>query len=446
MTGDGRDWLGDDGGMPSDRGASPGFGAAPGLYGSRCPGDPAGRPNGYGQRSFEQPGQGACGPGRAADGAGLAGAPDSGRRADDGLFLPGFADDSADGDAKRPGRSRGRWLPPLISVIVLVIVVVLVGRYAYDAYSARHANYTGAGTGKVAVKVKSGDTATTLAPELISLGVIKSADPFVAAAKNSTSLTGLEPGNFLLHRHMNAALAYALLVNPRSRIQRTVSITDGLRLSQILAKLSQQTGKPVSQFTAALTSKALGLPSYANSSAEGYLYPAEYEIPPGTSALGVLQDMVRRFQQEARVLGLAQSARAARLTEGQVITEASLLEVEGIPRYYPMIARVIDNRLSTGMKLELDSTVLYALHKTGFHLSAAQLQYPSRYNTFLHGGLPPGPIDNPTEAAIQAALHPASGNWLYFVTVNPATGLTRFTSSSAQFAQFQAQCKAHKAC
>jgi UPF0755 protein len=325
-------------------------------------------------------------------------------------------------------------------------VVIFVGSYFYDAYNARHANYAGQSTGKVSVVVNSGDTAATLAPRLISLGVIKSADPFIAAAKNSTSPVGLEPGTFLLHKHMNAALAYALLVNPKSRIQSTVQITDGLRLTQILADLSKQTGKPVSQFQAALANRALGLPSYAGGSAKGYLYPATYNFPPGTSALAMLQAMVARFDQEAQSLNLPQAAKAAQLTEGQVITEASLLEAEGTPQYYAMVARVIDNRLNMGMRLGLDSTVLYALDKTGFLLTPTQLHTPSPYNTFLHKGLPPGPIDNPTAAAIQAALHPAKGNWLYFVTVNPKTGLTKFTKSSAQFAQFEAECRADKAC
>jgi UPF0755 protein len=430
--------------MARGRGTSPGPRRSAGSRSKLGPGPGDDRPGGPGRREHDGP---EGGPTWEDDDAGPGSAPhDGGRRARDGSFLPGFADHGGGGHGSRPRRKRGRWLAPLISLIVLVVVVIFVGSYFYNAYNARHANYAGQSTGKVSVVVNSGDTAATLAPRLISLGVIKSADPFIAAAKNSTSPVGLEPGTFLLHKHMNAALAYALLVNPKSRIQSTVQITDGLRLTQILADLSKQTGKPVSQFQAALANRALGLPSYAGGSAKGYLYPATYNFPPGTSALAMLQAMVARFDQEAQSLNLPQAAKAAQLTEGQVITEASLLEAEGTPQYYAMVARVIDNRLNMGMRLGLDSTVLYALDKTGFLLTPTQLHTPSPYNTFLHKGLPPGPIDNPTAAAIQAALHPAKGNWLYFVTVNPKTGLTKFTKSSAQFAQFEAECRADKAC
>jgi UPF0755 protein len=98
------------------------------------------------------------------------------------------------------------------------------------------------------------------------------------------------------------------------------------------------------------------------------------------------------------------------------------------------------------MKLGLDSTVNYALHRFGVHLTAAQLRVNSPYNTFIHAGLPPGPIDNPGDAAIRAALNPAHGNFLYFVTVNLKTGLTKFTSSAAQFQQFVAECDQNNAC
>ncbi|HMG64109.1 MAG TPA: endolytic transglycosylase MltG, partial [Streptosporangiaceae bacterium] len=83
--------------------------------------------------------------------------------------------------------------------------------------------------------------------------------------------------------------------------------------------------------------------------------------------------------------------------------------------------------------LQLDSTVLYALHRTGFSLTKSELNVKSPYNTFLHTGVPPGPIDSPGLQAINAVLHPAKGNWIYFVTIDPKTGLTKFTNSQAQF-------------
>ena len=128
------------------------------------------------------------------------------------------------------------------------------------------------------------------------------------------------------------------------------------------------------------------------------------------------------------------------LTPAEAIIVASLVQAEGgRVADYPKIARVIYNRLDANMQLQLDSTVMYALHRYGILATNQQLQVNSPYNTYQHTGLPPGPIDSPGDAAIQAALHPAKGTWLYFVTVNPKTGVTEFTSSSTTFVQLRAE-------
>ncbi|MBO0774591.1 MAG: endolytic transglycosylase MltG, partial [Actinobacteria bacterium] len=173
---------------------------------------------------------------------------------------------------------------------------------------------------------------------------------------------------------------------------------------------------------------------------EGYLFPATYTLPPGTPPLQVLQAMVKRFKQEASSVKLPATAVHDQLSQADVITVASLVQAEGRDvKDFPKIARVIYNRLNTGMKLQLDSTVMYALHTYGIMASNQQLKVNSPYNTYQHTGLPPGPIDSPGDAAIRAALHPAAGNWLYFVTVNPKTGQTEFTSDPAVFQQLRAE-------
>ena len=119
---------------------------------------------------------------------------------------------------------------------------------------------------------------------------------------------------------------------------------------------------------------------------------------------------------------------------------ASLVEAEGgRVSDYPKIARVIYNRLAQDIPLQLDSTVLYGLHTYGIIASDEQLASTSPYNTYKYKGLTPGPIDSPGAAAIQAVLNPAAGNWIYFVTVNPKTGLTLFTASQTQFEQYRAE-------
>jgi UPF0755 protein len=164
------------------------------------------------------------------------------------------------------------------------------------------------------------------------------------------------------------------------------------------------------------------------------------------NATSVLKAMATRFSEEAASVNLARAAAAAHLTPGQVITVASILEAEGGSHvYYSRVAEVIYNRLASHWYLGLDSTVNYALHRFGASLTQTQLAVNSPYNTFRHLGLPPGPIDSPGDAAIQAALHPAHGNYMYFVTVNLKTGLTKFTNSAAVFAEFEAECRHNNA-
>ena len=363
-----------------------------------------------------------------------------------GGLVPGFGDSgSGRGRGGRKRRRVGRVLAPMLALVLLVVL----GIGGYKIY--RHfqsPDFTGPGTGVVTVQVLNGDTATSLAPRLVRAGVVASTKSFVSAAKDSKNPAGLQPGFFRLHHHMNSALAYALLLNPKARIQSVVAIPEGLRETQILTTLEQKTGTSASAFAKALTdTSALRLPSYANGKAEGYLFPATYNFNPGTSALSMLQTMVARYNQEATSINITAAAKTAQLTPNQVITVASILEAEaGAPKYYADVAEVIYNRLNDGMFLGLDSTVNYALHRFGVSLTTTQLHVNSPYNTFIHKGLPPGPIDSPGNAAIEAALHPAHGPLLYFVTVNIKTGLTKFATTAAGFQQLENECNQNNSC
>ncbi len=342
-----------------------------------------------------------------------------------------------------PRRRRFRWIAPLVALLVILIPVGIGGSYAYSFYMSKYhpADYSGAGTGHLVVQVPSGATPTSLGPELTRLGVVASARAFVLAAEHSSNPNGLLPGFYGMHLHMKASLAYALLLDQKNLVQVTVTIPEGWRLSQIVAYLGAKSGIPARAYQAVLNNPAqLHLPAYANGKPEGYLFPATYEVLPHETALGVLTGMVQRFEQEAAQLNLPTAAKQVHLTESQVVIMASLVEAEGgRVSDYPKIARVIYNRLAQNIPLQLDSTVLYGLHSYGIIASDQQLTSTSPYNTYKYKGLTPGPIDSPGAAAIQAVLNPAAGNWLYFVTVNPKTGLTLFTASQTQFEQYRAE-------
>jgi UPF0755 protein len=346
-------------------------------------------------------------------------------------------------DPRGARRRRFRWIAPLAALLVILVPIAVGGSYAYSFYMSKYhpADYSGPGTGSIVVQVNAGDTPTSLGPRLAQLGVVASARAFVLAAEHSPNPNGLLPGFYSMREHMQASLAYARLLDPANLVQVTVTIPEGLRLSQIVSVLGQKSGIAASAYAQVLKDPAqLHLPSYAGGKPEGYLFPATYEVQPHETALGVLTGMVQRFDQEAASVNLPAAARQVHLTEGQVIIMASLVQAEGGRLSdYPKIARVIYNRLAQGIPLQLDSTVLYGLNTYGIVASNAQLHSDSPYNTYKHKGLTPGPINNPGNAAIQAVLQPTSGNWLYFVTVNPKTGETLFTASEAQFQQFRAE-------
>jgi UPF0755 protein len=233
------------------------------------------------------------------------------------------------------------------------------------------------------------------------------------------------------------------MLEPSSRVVQKVVVPEGWRFERTVAAAAKATGLSPDAIKESLSrAGSLGLPAYAEGNPEGFLFPATYEFQPGVTSDQVVTTMLSRFRQEATDADLASAAKAKGLTPLQVVTVASILEIEGAPRDYAKIARVLYNRLNTGMPLQLDSTVNYALGTQSLHLTAAQLATNSPYNTYLNKGLPPGPINSPGDAAIQAALNPAKGSWIYFVTTDPKTKTTKFATTYAQFlvlkAEFQA--------
>jgi UPF0755 protein len=225
---------------------------------------------------------------------------------------------------------------------------------------------------------------------------------------------------------------------------KKLAVPEGWRLDKTVAAASKATGLTADSLNESLArAGALGLPAYAEGNPEGFLFPATYEFQPGVTSDAVVSAMLKRFGQAAKDADLEASAAAAGRTPLEVLTVASLLEGEGRPEDYDKIAQVIYNRLKAGMRLQLDSTVNYALGTSDLQLSAEQLATDSPYNTYRNKGLPPGPINSPGDAAIQAAIAPASGTWLYFVTTDPTTKTTEFATTYKDFLKLKKKFQAN---
>jgi UPF0755 protein len=326
---------------------------------------------------------------------------------------------------RRRRRGPVRRLAPWVAVLVIVVPLAIGILHVYGIYQAKvhPADYTGGGsTPTVAVQVVSGATAVQLAPTLLADGVIESTRAFQNAANAALAAPNspnLEPGYFVLKTHMKASLAWAYLTNPKNMVQTVVTIPEGKRASQVILIMAKQTKIPLKDFQAVLAHpSALGLPASAGGKAEGYLFPATYAIEPHETALQILQAMVSRFNQEATAINLPAAASRLGLTENQLVIEASMAQAEGgSVSDYPKIAEVINNRLRIHMALQFDSVLLYGLNAYAINVTNKQIATPGPYNDFEHSGLPPGPIANPGDAAIQGILHPATGNYIYFLTV-----------------------------
>ncbi|MGP3916204.1 endolytic transglycosylase MltG [Nonomuraea sp. 10N515B] len=355
------------------------------------------------------------------------------------------------GRRRRRRRNRGRFIAPLLAFVVLAGIIGGGGYYGYlwlsDALVPD--DYTGQGSGEVVIEIKDGQSASEVAEELERQGVVKSARAFTNAIANAGKSASLQPGSYKLRKQMSAAFAVTMLV-PENRLLARVTIPEGRRLSDTLTLLAKATGKPVKEFTAAAKDAGdLDLPSYAKGKLEGYAFPATYDFQPKTTPAQMLAMMVNRFKQTAKNVDLEGGAKDLGYTPHEIIIIASIVQAEaGRAEDMPKIARVVYNRLGhkPPMPLSMDSTVMYALGKYRTYATHAELQTKSRYNTYKYEGLPPGPIANPGDHAIEAALNPAKGPWLYFVATDPKSQVTKFATTDAERAALVAECVGNGGC
>lgn len=361
------------------------------------------------------------------------------------------------GSRRRRGRLSG-CLPVLAILVVIAVLALVFVPKAIDKVKnqfADPADYPGPGTGSVCFVVNPGDTVTITARNLKAAGVVASVDAFTSAATDAS----IRDGSYQLKKMMTASDAIAALKNgSRGGCLTQFTIVSGHTVAETITLLAKATGFSTQQLTRAVqdTSK-LGLPDYAQGRLEGYLTAGTYQVQKGDKPLSVLKQMVANFTKTADDVGLVDGAAALGYTPEQIVIVASLIQKEvGKPADMAKVARVIYNRLEnpgtagTAGYLQLDSTINYATGKQGFDLGPDDLGVDSPYNTRTHLGLPPGAIDSPGQAALEAALNPTPGDWYYYVTVNPRTQETKFATTYDQFLQDKAEfvqyCQTSDAC
>ena len=320
-----------------------------------------------------------------------------------------------------------------VAAIVLVALLVLGGGSAYLFRSQIRAvidtisgvDYQGSGTGTATLVIESGDTGEAVATKLVKLGVTK--DFSFTYKRIIARDPKFVPGTFTLRKQMSADSALDLIANPSSKVVTRVTVKEGLRIGNVLKVLSSESGIALSDFQEAVKNPTVyGLPATLPNM-DGYLFPATYEIEPGSKATDVIRMMVDRMSAELKKFGVSDAKRH------EVLTMASIVQKEArqTPDFYK-VSRVFYNRLKVGMHLQSDATVSYGSGGTTVTTTDAERADGNLYNTYVHAGLPVGPIGAPGETAIDAALHPADGTWLYFCAINLKTGETVFSTTLAE--------------
>jgi UPF0755 protein len=368
------------------------------------------------------------------------------------------------GGRRRKGRGLKGCLAVLIALVVLIggFYVALTQGVSWVANQFQGPDdYPGPGTGSVEFTVNEGDTTAQIGRNLKADGVTKSVQAFIDAAAGEPDAAGIQVGAYELQKEMKAADALEVLIDPDNLIGfPTVTIPEGLRVTEIVSTLAQNTDFPEQAWNRALQQPdKIGLPDYAGGNAEGYLFPATYEIKPGMKPVRILKMMVDRWREAADAAGLEERAAELGKTPGELMIIASLIEAEGRGDDMPKISRVIYNRLDgpgdkggTNGTLGIDASIAYGLGLSpgSTELTPEQLAEDTPYNTRINAGLPPTPIEAPGDDAIAAAANPADGPWYYYVTVNLETGETKFYEDYDDFLvgrdEYKAYCETSDRC
>ena len=285
----------------------------------------------------------------------------------------------------------------------------------------------------VVVMIHGGDGGSDIATTLVDRGVVKSFDAFYTLLLEATPEPVFQPGAYQLKTKMVASTALDALLVDGTRLRQTVVVPEGTAAVDVLQSISEGTDIPLTDVQAAAANVgSFGLPPEATT-LEGFLFPATYTFSPGDTAQVVLQAMVDRQFEALDSAGVAVTDRWS------TVVFASLIQREaGLAADYYKVSRVFLNRLEparwqSGL-LQSDATVAYGTGNT--HLvtttDAERGDAGNAYNTYVHPGMVVGPISNPGDLAIDAALNPLDGPWLFFVTVNLDTGETVFSTTVAE--------------
>ena len=336
----------------------------------------------------------------------------------------------------------------LVSAVLALIVAVGVclGFLGYQYASTAPSNIAQ----DVVYEVVPGKAFNTIAKDLENKGLVRNAFFFSMYARFKNERSKVKVGEYLLRTNMTPNEVLDVITSGKS-IARAFTVSEGLSIYEI-SELYEKEGFG----TAAEFMRLVRDPQFIQTllgekqeSLEGYLFPETYMLTKFTDTKGLLTAMVKRFlyvyneiQPQSHLKGWSRH---------QIVTLASIVEKEtGAPEERPKISSVFHNRLQKGMKLQTDPTIIYGkaetLGKIVINITRADLSAPTRYNTYVITGLPPGPIANPGREALLAAMSPEKTEYLFFVSQNDGTHVfsENYEAHNAAVKRFQLNAKARE--
>jgi UPF0755 protein len=315
------------------------------------------------------------------------------------------------------------------------IFAVLVALFLLWSLNQLFQPFHGDGSGHVAVTIPKGSSVSEVGDLLSDKGVIDDSTLFQIRVTLAGKRSEIYSGRFALAHNMSYGAAIDALSTPP--VKRTISVTipEGYTRSQA-AQLVEEDGVPGSYTKATVKSKYLKPAQYGAKGAkdlEGFLFPDTFELKPNAPVADLVQLQLQDFKRRIKGVDM-KYAKAKNLTVYDVLIIASMVEREaGVPGQYDDVASVIYNRLHEGMPLGIDATIRFATGNYTKPLTESELAVDSPYNSRTNVGLPPGPINSPGLAAIEAAAHPAKNDYLFYVTTPEACGKLTFAETEAEF-------------
>lgn len=338
---------------------------------------------------------------------------------------------------------RKPWLRRILASFGVVLLVLLIAIIAIWRFYENNLKPLSKSAVSKSITIESGSSTTEIADKLHSQGIIRNAWTFERYIQSKGISQYLQAGTYSLSPSQSVQDIVAQLTHGKV-VTQLVTILPGQRLDQIRQSLIND-GYSEADVDAALQPSAYEgnaalVDKPVGNSLEGYLYPDSFQRSANTSVKTIVQESIAEMQKH-----LTPDIRAAFAKEGlstyQGIIIASIVEREvNTQSDRNQVAQVFLSRLAQGMSLGSDITAMYGSQLAG---QGNSLSYDSPYNTLIHTGLPPTPVSNVNDSALQAVAHPASTNWLFFVTGDD--GVTHFSTTVEEHDQQTAQF-CHKLC